>query len=247
MQPVNNPECSNSESSNPKSSNPKPCTHLKTKFTAKICLIAATAILLAACGKKETLAPSASTVLDATDAILAQAVIVDTTTAICKKTGGKTAAHAKASRQQWFESNWHWVDVADRHFSQRLKDKTFTYQDKPVALAALKLLVDAELQARKSLGSTGTHSSSRKRACTRKLTAIEMSIYNQEQTPEIISSLQFIEKNLASQSSTDAYRVPSLAGGLKPLDTPGRSYFSIEQRLIKEKCQNLQLFKLFTN
>ena len=231
----------------------KPANKLKhtlsTKNTVKTCLLSLSLIisitLLSACGKKESLTPSASTVLNSTDALLTQAVIVDTITSICKKTGGDTAIQADVSRQQWFKHNWHWVDVADRHFSQKLNDKTFTYKNKPVALVALKLLADAELQARTSLSNTGPHSSSRKRACARKLAAIEINKYDQIHTPDIIASLQFVEKNLDSSSRSEIYHVPSLAGGLKLLDKPGRSYFSIEQRLIKGSCQNLQLFTLY--
>lgn len=200
--------------------------------------------LLTGCTPPKKTASTPVELSNYTHSLIADTIYLRALVDNCKKLGKESADHATATYSAWMDHNWETIVMADRYYSNELNASVVRYRDENIALPALKLLLQQEDRAARDIGSRTRPTKNRIKSCQRKLAdyvTTDSATEPDENQQLVLNTL----KQHVGQQSENRYRIPRLAGSLKPHTKSGRNLYQVEKSIRRQGCQQPELLTLF--
>lgn len=200
------------------------------------------AILMQSCSssKKETAAPIFTPDPAAFEYALSKAADVQLYSAECSTLSAEMEGKAKAALESWNQRNWPQTHAADQQYTQKLKDQTIIYNNEKISLPAVNLYAEIQKTIKIKLDQTRHSRTNVIDTCTSRLAAIDAGQYDLSQN----TNADLYLKSLVTEITPPAYKVPTLAGSLNVLSSPGRSQFNLEKTLRESGCESAKILTL---
>ena len=109
-----------------------------------------------------------------------------------------------------------------------------------ITVRAVKLYAELEKSAKTKLDQNRHSRASIVTLCTKRITGYRDGSLDIAQN----KNADLYLRSLASASSSQPYKVPTLAGTLKPASLPGRSQYNLEKTLLERGCANAEILTL---
>ena len=165
-----------------------------------------------------------TSVAQAAQQTLQDAVYFSTIFSSCAALGGDVEVEAISKQYDWINANTKLILAADQIYSQQQAANTFEYQGKTLAPAAIKLALDARQRAVSELALNQRTPTNKIKTCEFRLGKITNSNHDLAQAPNIAPYALEILNHLPLDQQLNDF--PSLAGGIREV-TPGSSYYKL--------------------
>lgn len=207
-----------------------------------VVIAAGLAMLIQSCSssKKEVAAPLFTPDPAAFEYAIGKAMEVQLYAAECSMLSVEMAAKSQAALQSWNQRNWPQTYVADQQYTQKLKDQTIVYNNEKISLPAVNIYAEMQKTIKTKLDQTRHSRSNVVDTCTNRLTAIDTGQYDLSHN----TNADLYLKSLATDNPPSAHKVPTLAGSLNVLSSPGRSQFNLEKTLRENGCESAKILTL---
>lgn len=169
-------------------------------------------------------APDQSSVSQATERVLQEAVYFSTLFASCAALGGDVEIEAISKQQDWLNANNKLLLAADQIYSQQEAANTFEYQGKTLAPNAIRLALDAKQRAVNELALNQRTPMNKVKTCEFRLGKITTATLDLAQSELIAPYAMEILKSSPLDHRLD--HVPTLSGGITEV-APGATYYKV--------------------
>lgn len=174
--------------------------------------------------------------------ILGEAIYVNKIFSECEKLGEDLELEVLSVQQDWLIKNWPLIDAADRYYSEQLKATGVLFNGELISLQAVNLLHEAQQRAIKELNFKQRTTNNQQKFCLNRIATLakeDMDLRSKiGQQP-----LPFAQVATAEDRRFELDRIPVIAGNIKPLGEPGRTYFGLTEQF-KQECPGVELLTL---